>query len=531
MGNAPSTAKPGAAVAEPIPRQASPQSDPSSTQLDAKTAERLTPPSHVPCSGRLSPIDISPTRSSHLSPVDRQRRYGSPVRTPPRTPETAGRVGRSSGPNTLPRNNWVSTSDFAEDTSKIPAAAFSTPTRWSSSSAKSGLAEAFALRVAQTEPHVRRRPTSRAVKKMYRKSVAKESKTIQERYRKKMEREAAARALSIKKQEKRDRLLVEGRRTWDAHVDLDVWETAKNRAQFLETHKKILGWLVRKYGVPTSYRRRVWRLAIGNGRNITPDLFLVFLQRAEEMFQAADRSEADSGAGDTTTTSGTDRGMDTHGHTQEASMFGREMSVFAIDVDLTRTFPRLAFFSAGGTYHRPLRQVLGAYCFYRPDTGYVQGMSFLAAMLLLQMEEPYETFVALVNIMGRDDGALLRFYQMEATDNEKQYRVFDDALRTRLPDVHAHLSKVGVTPDVYLLPWWMTIFSKYFSLETSTRIWDIFLFAGHSYLQQVSLGILHACRSEILKGDFGACLSVVLRRFPAYISDEDLFTSIELMAE
>lgn len=212
-------------------------------------------------------------------------------------------------------------------------------------------------------------------------------------------------------------------------------------------------------------------------------------------------------------------------------MFGREMSVFAIDVDLTRTFPRLAFFSAGGTYHRPLRQVLGAYCFYRPDTGYVQGMSFLAAMLLLQMEEPYETFVALVNIMGRDDGALLRFYQMEATDNEKQYRVFDDALRTRLPDVHAHLSKVGVTPDVYLLPWWMTIFSKYFSLETSTRIWDIFLFAGHSYLQQVSLGILHACRSEILKGDFGACLSVVLRRFPAYISDEDLFTSIELMAE
>ena len=71
-----------------------------------------------------------------------------------------------------------------------------------------------------------------------------------------------------------------------------------------------------------------------------------------------------------------------------------------------------------------MKRVLAAYCFYRPDCGYVQGMSFLAAMLLLQMgiEDPYETFVLLVNIMGRDDGKLLKFYKLNVQENKEVFK-------------------------------------------------------------------------------------------------------------
>ena len=54
----------------------------------------------------------------------------------------------------------------------------------------------------------------------------------------------------------------------------------------------------------------------------------------------------------------------------------------------------------GGPYHEALHDVLGAYACYRPDIGYVQGMSFLAAVLLLNLEAP-DAFVCLANILNR----------------------------------------------------------------------------------------------------------------------------------
>lgn len=42
----------------------------------------------------------------------------------------------------------------------------------------------------------------------------------------------------------------------------------------------------------------------------------------------------------------------------------------------------------------------GAYVCYRPDIGYVQSMSFIAAIILLQME-PFSAFVAFSNLLNR----------------------------------------------------------------------------------------------------------------------------------
>ena len=78
-------------------------------------------------------------------------------------------------------------------------------------------------------------------------------------------------------------------------------------------------------------------------------------------------------------------------------------------------------------------------------------MSFLAAMLLLQLgiEDPYKTFVLLVNIMRRDDGKLLKFYKLDPKENNEIFRKFEVVLESRLPAVSMHLKKVGITPDMY----------------------------------------------------------------------------------
>jgi len=42
---------------------------------------------------------------------------------------------------------------------------------------------------------------------------------------------------------------------------------------------------------------------------------------------------------------------------------------------------------------------LASFCFYRPDIGYVQGMSYLAGHLLLYMDQ-FHAFIAFANLLN-----------------------------------------------------------------------------------------------------------------------------------
>uniref|UniRef100_A0A672RRU1 TBC1 domain family member 14 n=1 Tax=Sinocyclocheilus grahami TaxID=75366 RepID=A0A672RRU1_SINGR len=128
-------------------------------------------------------------------------------------------------------------------------------------------------------------------------------------------------------------------------------------------------------GLPPSVRGKVWSLAIGNELNITDDAGL---------------SHAD-----------------------------REASLELIKLDISRTFPNLCIFQQGGPYHDVLHSILGAYTCYRPDVGYVQGMSFIAAVLILNMDTA-EAFIAFANLLNKpcqmyEDKTTISYLQMNLT--------------------------------------------------------------------------------------------------------------------
>lgn len=68
-----------------------------------------------------------------------------------------------------------------------------------------------------------------------------------------------------------------------------------------------------------------------------------------------------------------------------------------IDKDLHRTFTALDIFKPGNIFHEPLRNILTAFIVHRPDIGYVQGMSYLAGMLLMNLGEikAFSLFISL----------------------------------------------------------------------------------------------------------------------------------------
>ncbi len=104
---------------------------------------------------------------------------------------------------------------------------------------------------------------------------------------------------------------------------------------------------------------------------------------------------AGAGAGDETVSAATTATVASVGATASAAVayaevftIGKENTMDYIAQDLDRTFPTLAFFQEEGPMNEQLRAMLETYCFYRPDVGYVQGMSYMAAVLLLYMD-PY----------------------------------------------------------------------------------------------------------------------------------------------
>ena len=59
--------------------------------------------------------------------------------------------------------------------------------------------------------------------------------------------------------------------------------------------------------------------------------------------------------------------------------------------------------------------MLRAYALHRPDVGYVQGMSYLAAVLVLALKgDPFDAFVALANMLQRP--FFFDFYRLDSRD-------------------------------------------------------------------------------------------------------------------
>lgn len=134
-----------------------------------------------------------------------------------------------------------------------------------------------------------------------------------------------------------------------------------------------------------------------------------------------------------------------------------------------------------------VRKALFAYVEYRPDIGYVQGMSYLAAMLLLHVNDDKSGFIALANLLNK--GHFRFFYSVHHQGMAVYTSAFDACFQRCLPQLHTNFTIIGVNPQMYVLDWWMSLFSRALPYETAARCWDLYLL-DEAYLFRISLAIL-----------------------------------------
>mmetsp|Transcript_14891 Transcript_14891/g.25370 ORF Transcript_14891/g.25370 Transcript_14891/m.25370 type:complete len:136 (-) Transcript_14891:180-587(-) len=129
-----------------------------------------------------------------------------------------------------------------------------------------------------------------------------------------------------------------------------------------------------------------------------------------------------------------------------------------------------------------------AFSLLRPDLGYVQGMSYVAASLLLHFGTELETLVVFANVMNREE-MLFNFYSFDMDKVNQVFEVFMRLLKEKVPSLHALFVATGLSCNIFMFEWVVALFSNVFPLHISCRLWDSFFYLGDFFLVKTSLAI------------------------------------------
>lgn len=377
--------------------------------------------------------------------------------------------------------------------------------------------------------------------------------------RRRVEREAAARHARLQESLRVEERFARHAKEWTQNI-LPDWQNMKNNKRTLE-----LWWS----GLPPSIRGKVWQLAIENKLKITHQMYQEYVAKAKQKLHEAQLRrkrlkvnnqetcdcDSDNVKFDVTkeekkakTDERTDEKprlsiprnlseQNLKSHSTDSGPkkccsksnpnlldYSDECSMELIQLDIARTFPHLCIFQPGGPYFDVLHELLAAYVCYRPDIGYIQGMSFIAAVLILNMEAP-QAFVCFANLL---DGPVLRAaFTRDGNTMQRLWQAYGLVARRSVPALESLLGRLA--PELYLLEWLYTAFAKAMPLDAACRIWDLFLRDGGTFLFAAAVGILHLYQDELKDMDF-ITAAQFLTKLPEDLDTEALFRSISTVS-
>uniref|UniRef100_A0A158QIB5 Rab-GAP TBC domain-containing protein n=1 Tax=Rodentolepis nana TaxID=102285 RepID=A0A158QIB5_RODNA len=174
----------------------------------------------------------------------------------------------------------------------------------------------------------------------------------------------------------------------------------------------------------------------------------------------------------------------------------------AIQKDLPRTLPAHNFFQEK-TGQEVLFQLIRAYALYDEPVGYCQGISFIAAALLLHLPEE-QAFCLLVKIMSNYGIRMMFLNNCEGL--LRCLHQLDRLIEDQVPDVYRAFSELGIKSHMYASQWFLTLFTAKFPLNFVFRIFDIFLVEGLLFIFKVMIAFLKISRNYLLGLDFEGTL-------------------------
>jgi hypothetical protein len=144
-----------------------------------------------------------------------------------------------------------------------------------------------------------------------------------------------------------------------------------------------------------------------------------------------------------------------------------------IEKDLDRTFPDHPMFAVGGVGRARLKRVLHALCWRNPLLDYCQSFNFIAALLLIFLDDEeavFWTMCYVLEVLLPND-----YYGRHLVGLRTDQAVLADLLKLHVPKLAAHLAKVGFDAGVLVPAWVMSLFIGVLPVTAVVHVWDYFL--------------------------------------------------------
>ncbi|KAF1924568.1 RabGAP/TBC [Didymella exigua CBS 183.55] len=222
--------------------------------------------------------------------------------------------------------------------------------------------------------------------------------------------------------------------------------------------------------------------------------------------------------------------------------------------DIERCMPDNVYFRQPATQNMML-DILFVWCKMHPSIGYRQGMHEVLAPLLwvverdavdVSPESSVDSTLAdmldsthiehdthtLFGLIMQTAKSFFSPADPKSNSNEtpmlaRSSRIFDTYLPKADPELHAHLTKLDIVPQIFLLRWIRLLFGREFDLDAVFDLWDA-LFAIDSSLElvdMISIAMLLRIRWELIAAETNEAFALLLRypqpSAPAYTLIKD----------
>ncbi|KAK9542123.1 hypothetical protein VZT92_000013 [Zoarces viviparus] len=182
---------------------------------------------------------------------------------------------------------------------------------------------------------------------------------------------------------------------------------------------------------------------------------------------------------------------------EQARLYSPEIK--QIDLDINRTFRNhIMFLDRFGVKQQALFHVLSAYSVYNTEVSYCQGMSQIAALLLMYMNEE-DAFWALSQLLTNQKHGMHGFF-VPGFPKLQRFQLHHDQIISKLiPKLKKHLDREQMSAGIYCTKWFLQCFIDRTPFTLTLRLWDIFILEGEKFLTAMSYNILKIHRKRLLK--------------------------------
>ncbi|XP_041074745.1 USP6 N-terminal-like protein isoform X2 [Polyodon spathula] len=182
---------------------------------------------------------------------------------------------------------------------------------------------------------------------------------------------------------------------------------------------------------------------------------------------------------------------------QQARLYSTEIK--QIDLDVNRTFRNhIMFRDRFGVKQQALFDVLAAYSVYNTEVSYCQGMSQIAAILLMYLNEE-DAFWALSQLLTNQKHAMHGFF-IPGFHKLLRFQAHHDQILSRLiPKLKKHLDREQMSTGIYTTKWFLQCFIDRTPFTLTLRLWDIYILEGERVLTAMAYTVLKLHKKNLLK--------------------------------